>query len=66
MTTVVTDSIAPAASRLAMKTSWSCDACSSKPSNSWGPRSLPAWGSIAMTSTPSAAARPKTIADRPW
>ena len=42
--------------RLARNTSWSSAASSSKPLISCGPRSLPAWGSMATTSTPAAAA----------
>ena len=38
---------------------------SAYPSNSWGPRSLPAWGSMAITSTSGAAAIASTMVERP-
>ena len=51
--------------RLARNTSWSSAASAANPSNSWGPRSLPAWGSMAITSTPGAAAIASTMVERP-
>jgi hypothetical protein len=36
------------------------------PTICWGPRSLPACGSMATTSTPSGAAVASTMAERPW
>ena len=63
--TYVTRSRTPARSRLVRKTLWSTAASSSKPSISCGPRSLPAWGSMAKISTPSGAALAMAIIDRP-
>src|SRR6478735_6833086 len=60
-----TRSRTPARSRLSRNTSWSSAASAAYPSNSWGPRSLPAWGSIAITSTSGAAADASTIVERP-
>src|SRR5207248_2414351 len=57
--------LTPARSRLAWNTSWSTAASSAKPSICWGPRSLPAWGSMATSSTPSTAASARMVVDRP-
>ena len=55
----------PARSRLARKTLLSTAASSAKPSISCGPRSLPAWGSMATISAPSGAERAMAIIERP-
>ena len=59
-------SATPAAARLAWNRWLSCSASSTNPSISWGPRSLPAWGSMVVMRTPDGAALASTMALRPW
>ena len=61
----VTRSRTPARSRLARNTLLSTSASSAKPSISCGPRSLPAWGSMATISVPSGAERAMATMERP-
>ena len=60
-----TRSRTPARSRFARKRSWSASPVAASVSISCGPRSVPACGSIAITSTPSGAAVASTIVERP-
>ena len=56
----------PASSRLRWNDWLSASASASLPTISSGPRSVPAWGSMAITVTPSGTALANTMVDRPW